>query len=72
MKFYRNHWSKEGGSSAGYTWHTSKAAAEKEARAAEREGGEPMHEVAAEVHVTPTKRGILHTLNVHASHADNG
>lgn len=71
MKFYRLHRTRDNGSSIGYDWFTSKAAADKEAK--EYKGIYP--DEAADVtrhEIKPTKKGILAALNKFAGHPDNG
>lgn len=70
MKFYRVHFTYEYGTSGGYTFFTSKRAAEKyrrECDVREENGGE-----IDEINITPTRKGILDALNRYADHPDNG
>lgn len=76
MKFYRVCYRAEGGNSGGYSWHTSKRAAEKASRDAARNDpeeyeldGPPEYD---EVEIKPTKAGILSALNFYADHPSNG
>lgn len=75
MRLYRNHYSKEGGGSAGFSFHPSKRLAHKEATKRKKREGEyweTPHEVATPVEVCPTKDGIIAALNHYADHPDNG
>ena len=77
MKFYRVSYSQDGGNSGGYSWHTSRAEAETEARVAyendrrEYDGLNTRPQIDL-IEITPNKRGILAALRVHASHEANG
>lgn len=71
MKVYRNHYSTEGGSSGGFSFHGS----EKDALAAVKDwktSDEPPHKIAEPMTLTPTKDGIIRFLNTHGAHPDNG
>lgn len=80
MKFYRVSYSTHGGNSGGFSWHTSNAAALAAAAAdykenpAEYDNHAPVRgtDRIDEIHVKPTKAGILAALKAYASHADNG
>ena len=77
MKFYRVSYSQDGGNSGGYSWHTSKADAQRAARQGyendpqEYDGLDTRPQVEA-VEITPTKAGILAALEAYASHEANG
>jgi hypothetical protein len=72
MKFYAVHKTCDGGSSAGYSWHTSIKEARKSAIDYLRgqDAGETAKIKAWDIQ--PTKAGILRALNIHASHPNNG
>lgn len=76
MKFYRVRYSAEGGNSGGYSWHTSKADAEKAVRQAIENDPEEYEVVGRPpidpVEIEPTKKGILGALRLYASHEANG
>lgn len=67
MKFYRVHFRREDDESEGYTFYTSKRAAEQGAR----EGVEGQSEITV-LNIEPTKHGILRALNKYGGHPDNG
>jgi hypothetical protein len=73
MKFYRVHYHEEGGNSGGFSWHTSKRAAETLAREVAREDpeeyadGPPSETLSTLSRPAPASRRLRH-----ASHADNG
>lgn len=75
MIFYRVHYLTEGGNSAGFSWHTSRRAAQSQANEAvendpiEYEDSPPSIE---KIEIKNTKNGILNALNHYADHADNG
>ena len=66
MKLYRTHHYGFPLGSAGFSWHTSKAEAE---RAARESGADSTVEA---VEFEPTKAGVLELLRVYATHPDNG
>lgn len=80
MKFYQVRYSKEGGNSGGFSWHTNR----KDARTAARvdydanqseyddHGEADLDMRISEIYVNPTKQGILRALRLFASHPDNG
>ena len=72
MKFYRNHYSSEGGLSGGFTWHTSRRDAETSAAQTVKNGAEPMLEIAEVIQISAGKTGLLAALNKYAGHPDNG
>lgn len=78
MKFYRVRYSCEGGNSAGYSWHTSQAAALKAAKEAVENDPEEYRQDRSgfpemeEIEIENTKKGILSALTLYAGHADNG
>lgn len=79
LKFYRVTYSANGGNSAGYSWHTSRAGARAAARKdydqdpAEYDAtGTDFDQRIDVIHVTPTKAGILDALTRYASHPNNG
>ncbi len=74
MRFYRLHWTTEGGNSGGFDYFTRKDDAEREARAFMRQhGGEDGEEADVDaIDIVPTRDGILRALKWLASHADNG
>jgi hypothetical protein len=77
MRFYRVSTWKDGDASdsAGFTWHTSRRAAEAEAsehRDTSYNAAEASMRDVRVVDIEPTKQGILDALKVYASHPDNG
>jgi hypothetical protein len=78
MTFYRVSYSRDGGNSGGYSWHTSYAAALKAFRADYNEdqveyfSAFKPDEYIDEITITPTKAGILDALNNYAGYNDNG
>ena len=75
MKIYRNHYSTEGGNSAGFSFHPSKRDAIAAARRHLREFGEqaePLHETARRLEVPTRKAALVRWLNLYAEHPDNG
>jgi hypothetical protein len=71
MRFYRVHPTTEGGNSAGFQFFTTRHDANKFARQYTRDNPDESAEIDV-VEVTPTKLGILDTLNRYASHELNG
>jgi hypothetical protein len=75
VRIYRNHYSTEGGTSDGYSFHSSKAHAHqavKDAKLTQEEDFEDPLEIAEPLDIELTKEGVLRFLNIFASHADNG
>jgi len=80
MTFYRVRYSTEGGSSAGYSWHTSRRDADRALAAAiandpaeyADDARVRMEDRIQPVTITPTKAGILAALRQFASHEQNG
>jgi predicted secreted protein len=76
MRLYRVHFLIDHGSSAGFSWHSSKSGALRAAREAfkddpaeyELEGFPTIEEVQVEM----CKEGVLAALNRYANHPDNG
>lgn len=76
MKFYRVHYRMEGGNSAGFSWHTSKREAKKQAAEAVRNDPDEYDAISGpptldEVEIKPTRAGILAALRSHAAHGSN-
>ena len=73
VKFYKMHRTYEAGTSAGYSFFSSKHDAEK-ARAEWIDLGAELEHAAdiERIDIEPTKAGILAALNRFGSHADNG
>jgi hypothetical protein len=84
MRFYRVHYLVDNGSSGGYEFFTSAREAQQAKRKhdkalrewnAEHDIG-PEHDIdkaeIEEIKVKPDKYGILRTLNIYASHPNNG
>lgn len=80
MKFFRVSYSKDGGNSAGFSWHTNLREA---LAAAKRDYDEDPGEYdnhapirgsdrIETIEIAPTRRGILRALERLASHPDNG
>jgi hypothetical protein len=75
MKIYRNHYSKDGGGSNGFSFHSSKSDAVKAVKAVNRsqqEQFEEPSEIAEPLEIELSKKGILQFLNRNAGHPDNG
>lgn len=75
MRIYRNHYSTEGGNSAGFSFHPSKRDAVRAAREHLREmaeQAEPLHETARLLEVSTSKPALIRWLNLYAEHPDNG
>lgn len=78
MKFYRLHLTYEAGTSAGYSFHSARAEAEKtgEQWVRNHRGVDDVDGATGwtveKIEITPTKVGILRALNLYANHADNG
>lgn len=80
MKFFRVSYSKEGGNSGGFTWHTNHREALAAAKAdydqdpdeynhhAPRRGSDRIEAI----EIAPTRNGILRALVRFATHPDNG
>ena len=80
MRFYRVKHYTEGGNSAGFSWHTSKAKARRHVAETNREEPDELDhseldEVGAAlggIDIKPIKSGILAALNYWAAYPDNG
>lgn len=72
MMFYRVDLRDESHVSLGYKFTTSLRAAEAEGRQFKAVHGPEFVYVIGQFHVEPTRAGILHALNLYASHCDNG
>jgi len=75
MKFYRAVFYTFKDGSAGYSWHTSRAEADKVIREYQKkytEEEDASGSKVEEINIIPTKAGILAALNRYADHADNG
>jgi hypothetical protein len=75
MKFYRVKYRIEAGCSNGFGWYTSKAEAERAAKAAVKNDPEEYKTEAPEiedVEIEATKAGVLAALRTYAGHPDNG
>ena len=82
MTFYRVSYSRDGGNSAGFSWHTSRRGAVAAARAdydADPEEynlhssrGASIADRIQAIIIRPTRAGILDALQRYASHEDNG
>jgi hypothetical protein len=79
MIFYRVHYSTNGGNSAGFSWHTSKAdaraAAKKDYDQDPSEYENDPASIAERIiifEIPITRAGVIHALKHFASHADNG
>jgi hypothetical protein len=72
MKFYQLHRHIDHGSSAGYSWFTSRAEAEEAKRADDAEDPTETPGTIECIEIEPTKAGILRALRRFAGHPDNG
>ena len=82
MWFYRVSYSKEGGNSGGYSWHTSKRGAVAAAKADYEQDpaeydqhasrGASIAERIEPIEIACNRAGILDALQRYASHCDNG
>lgn len=72
MKLYRNHYSVEGGSSGGFSWHTTIRDAKASAVTVEKANKEKPHTVAELIELKPGKEAMVRFLNNYAGHPDNG
>jgi hypothetical protein len=72
MIFYRNHYTQDGGQSAGYEWFTSKHLAQVSARQWRKEHPEEDLPVPRQIIIVPTRKRLKAALNQFACHPDNG
>ena len=74
MTLYRVRHHTEGGCSAGFSWHTSKAKARRQVTKRNREEADELNysELDDPIDIKPTKSGILAALNYWGGHPDNG
>lgn len=72
MIFYRIELCTEGDGSLGYSWHTSRRAAEARLREFRRDHEDATPEAIEPIEIEPTRDGILAALNAYAAHPNNG